>query len=614
MSNPPNQSRNGSHSRLTCEPCRDRKVKCNRVFPSCGRCIRLGFTCSYRDRISQRATQSAIISHLQERVRKQEALLALQSAANKPPSVTLMTTQAPSPSITSPSPHSGPSPSACVEKQRADSGAGSAMAEYNAAWFAGTTFDDSLGSMPTTIDWDMEIMSMRPDGAHITEDWLASTTSGQPLLSTPPAIIAAKDMDELHAIFFARIHPVMPIINEGQFRKDLQDSPHAVAVQSVSCTAALLATTVPEAQASLKQSCYVLARYYVDQCEAEEGFHPSWCMHFLRALLFLTRFEINNRSCARAWLTLGRAIRLAKIMRLDQIDCANEPLFPNVSLPEIVSPAAQTAVELEERRRCLWALYILEGLASIYTGTPGLLDESRLQVSLPSPGELDKDFQSSSLPHLGEAHTIAKSEILSPFCGLVLVVSVLRKVIYHTSQPSLPSSTSGFGYSCNLPGFWDRHFSLLRILKVVEALIEPLSLSRTLRSCAVAFNLHLVFHAVKVNLYEAAIDESERQELPFTEIDTNMDQLTSNALKIATAVRSNWCQQRLMCDNLSLSGAFVGWPLYTAIKALSRGASPDQSNPRASAIRILYDSLDDVEPSDGAWHRLLSQSCPSPRP
>lgn len=348
------------------------------MFPSCGRCIRLGFTCSYRDRISQRATQSAIISHLQERVRKQEALLALQSAANKPPSVTLMTTQAPSPSITSPSPHSGPSPSACVEKQRADSGAGSAMAEYNAAWFAGTTFDDSLGSMPTTIDWDMEIMSMRPDGAHITEDWLASTTSGQPLLSTPPAIIAAKDMDELHAIFFARIHPVMPIINEGQFRKDLQDSPHAVAVQSVSCTAALLATTVPEAQASLKQSCYVLARYYVDQCEAEEGFHPSWCMHFLRALLFLTRFEINNRSCARAWLTLGRAIRLAKIMRLDQIDCANEPLFPNVSLPEIVSPAAQTAVELEERRRCLWALYILEGLASIYTGTPGLLDESRV--------------------------------------------------------------------------------------------------------------------------------------------------------------------------------------------------------------------------------------------
>lgn len=94
---------------------------------------------------------------------------------------------------------------------------------------------------------------------------------------------------------------------------------------------------------------------------------------------------------------------------------------------------------------------------------------------------------------------------------------------------------------------------MLRILKVVEALIEPLSLSRTLRSCAVAFNLHLVFHAVKVNLYEAAIDESERQELPFTEIDTNMDQLTSNALKIATAVRSNWCQQRLMVRLISFS-------------------------------------------------------------
>ena len=162
-------------------------------------------------------------------------------------------------------------------------------------------------------------------------------------------------------------------------------------------------------------------------------------------------------------------------------------------------------------------------------------------MSLPSAGDLNLDFKPASLPNISEVDLMDKSETLTPFCGLVLVVSVLRKVLEHISQ-SLPSSN--FESRWNPPGFWDRHYSLLKLLRVREALIEPMTSPRTLYSDAVVFNLYLVLHAIKVKLYEAAMEESERQGLPHTTVSDNNEHVNANALKIATAVRSSWGHQR----------------------------------------------------------------------
>lgn len=615
----------GSHARLTCEPCRERKVKCNRAFPSCNRCTRLGFTCAYRSRITHRASQSAVISQLQKRIRETEALLAPQlTGANMDLfNDNFMPLPSTSPSFTtptSPGPTLSLSPTA-TGKPLTDRDHVPVTADYNLAWLSSTTFDDSQSLVPTTVDMDMalamELEPIRSDHPQqqswprSTGDWFATGTPESTQSSTPAHSISAKDLQDLHGVYFNHIHSVMPIINSNRFYQALQETPDAVAVKSVSYAIALLATTVPETPASLKKPCYALTKHYVDECELDDGFNPSWCMNFLQALLLLTRFEINNRSCARAWLTLGRAIRLAKIMRLDQMDSVGLPREPNISLPEIQLPATHDVVELEERRRCFWALYILEGLACIYTGSPGLLhDYKQLQVALPSPGDLDADFKQASLPNIDQVQSISRPELLTPFSGLVLTVSILRKVFEHTEQAA---ATDRVESQWSSPGFWDRHYSLLKLIRIRETLIEPMTLPRALYSDPVAFNVYLVFHAVKVKLYEAAIQEGERQDLPPTTVAANEDQLIANALKIATAVRSSWGHQRFSCDNSSLSGAFVGWPLYIAIKALSRSTLPDHKQSRAPTVQMLHDSLDDVELSDGPWHRLLSQ-CPSPRP
>jgi hypothetical protein len=160
---------------------------------------------------------------------------------------------------------------------------------------------------------------------------------------------------------------------------------------------------------------------------------------------------------------------------------------------------------------------------------------------LPSPGDLDADFKLASLSIIDQVQSISQVGLITPFCGLVLTVSVLRKVFEHTLQAA-PTDKSESQWGS--PGFWDRHYSLLKLIRVRETLIEPMTLPRALYSDPVAFNVYLVFYAVKVKLYEAAIEEGERQDLPPTTVAASEAQLIVNALKIATAVRSSWGHQR----------------------------------------------------------------------
>ncbi|KAH9869104.1 hypothetical protein J1614_008181 [Plenodomus biglobosus] len=205
----------------------------------------------------------------------------------------------------------------------------------------------------------------------------------------------------------------------------------------------------------------------------------------------------------------------------------------------------------------------------------------------------------ASLPIIDQVQSITRPELLTPFSGLVLTVFALRKVFEHTLQTATAERIEP---QWGLPGFWDRHYSLLKLIRVLETLIEPMTLPQALYSDPVAFNIYLVFHVVKID-YEGAIQEGERRDLPLATVAAIEDELIANALKIAAA-----------CDSSSLSGAFVGWSLHIAVKALSRSTLPDHKQSRAPTIQMLHASLDDVELSDGTWHKGLSQVCPHPRP
>ena len=68
-----NASQNNNPGRLACDVCRERKVRCDRADPKCGRCTRLDYDCSYHGRTRHRAAQADLprqLSHLQDRLGK----------------------------------------------------------------------------------------------------------------------------------------------------------------------------------------------------------------------------------------------------------------------------------------------------------------------------------------------------------------------------------------------------------------------------------------------------------------------------------------------------------------------------------------------------------------
>lgn len=85
---PPRNSKSGKTGRLACDTCRERKVACNRDYPRCGRCARLGNPCSYRGRARYRDSQADLprqLKQLQDRLSQAEAKLSTQQQQHLPP-------------------------------------------------------------------------------------------------------------------------------------------------------------------------------------------------------------------------------------------------------------------------------------------------------------------------------------------------------------------------------------------------------------------------------------------------------------------------------------------------------------------------------------------------
>ncbi|RYP20499.1 hypothetical protein DL765_002744 [Monosporascus sp. GIB2] len=571
--------------------------------------LTLGYECTYRDRASHRANQAAVIQQLQERVREAEARLAQQSTKSHEAK------QAVGRSTTPPEPQSTPTTTASMSalsrtatselaKELLSDGVSRDDArplgctEFDFGAIDTSSFECTFSQLPTT---EMEVDD--PLAAWNDDVERPSMDPGSSNGAAPPAI-SPEDLNSLHQVFFESFSPVMPILARRRFDRDLQVNPGAAAVKSVGFTVALLAISLSEPHRHLEKTCYILARRYIDVCECDVVADSLGSINFLQALLFLTRYELNNRSCARAWLMLGRATRLARMMRLDEMDRLGAPALAEANLPHVQLPATHDLVELEERRRCFWALYILEGLSTIYSGNLGALEDAKEQllVSLPSPGNLNQEFDPSPMPYVTEAPFVSNSDLISPFCGAVLVVSLARMVLKHASSRPKTAPLEG------MQGFWDRHYALVKLLNTYSALLKPLSTMRALYHDALAFNVHLVFSAAELRLYEAAIHEGEAQNLPPLVNAEAAKHIQTSALRTATTIRSMWSRQRQMCDNLSLSGSFVAWPLCMAIKSLNRDiVTADDKSARSNLLQVLHDALDEVEQPGGPWHRSVAR-------
>lgn len=156
---------------------------------------------------------------------------------------------------------------------------------------------------------------------------------------------------------------MMPIIDRTRFEHEVSQSCPTLELQTLSyAMGALAAFSVPELH-DYANLYHEQARNLIDLCERQESGDSLGNINFLEAYVILTLYELNQPNFARAYLTLGRAIRLVQILGLDSVK-SKPGMYARWGLSKqpnhSISPAEQ-----EERRRVFWSLFIFDSFASL---------------------------------------------------------------------------------------------------------------------------------------------------------------------------------------------------------------------------------------------------------
>lgn len=158
----------------------------------------------------------------------------------------------------------------------------------------------------------------------------------------------------------------MPIINRSRFQTESAQNFPPIEVQVLSYAVACLGAVSVPGFNDYADKYYNHARHLLEVCEQQDNSGSLATVNALQAYVLLTLFEFKRPNFARAWMTLGRATRLAKIMGLEEVDshCKKSEQWKGWGVPAQLPPASGPG-DMEERRRTFWLLYTLDAFATL---------------------------------------------------------------------------------------------------------------------------------------------------------------------------------------------------------------------------------------------------------
>lgn len=193
--------------------------------------------------------------------------------------------------------------------------------------------------------------------------------------------LALADLIVSHQSYFNYVHAVLPMVNRHRFFGELEVSSHRPEMKSLSYSIALLGATVTPEQVEAERNFYHHAKKYLSIAESDDEAPGFNSLNMLQAVILIAYYEFRRTSFARAWLSLGRANRLAKMLGLYAMD-QDDKVEPrsNFVLP-LPEPAG--LADMEERRRSFWVLFTFDAYASIRTGSKTSIDEEEVLFYFP---------------------------------------------------------------------------------------------------------------------------------------------------------------------------------------------------------------------------------------
>ncbi|GAA5874387.1 hypothetical protein JCM3774_005023 [Rhodotorula dairenensis] len=209
-------------------------------------------------------------------------------------------------------------------------------------------------------------------------------------------------MLDLADIYFSTLHLHLPFLHRRRFLYTVHNSASLAAAPSQSLVFAVLALAAAyhDNPAIRAQGVYwyAKARERVDFA-ISANVHPlsgsrvaTLTVEMVQALCLLALIEMGQSDHQRAFLSLGQAVRIAAMLGLtrmdeDRVADRTGQMVEKRLRPPALHPLPEDAVLLEECRRTMCAVYVLDRFESATVGWPAAIAEIDVRVLLPCPDD-----------------------------------------------------------------------------------------------------------------------------------------------------------------------------------------------------------------------------------
>ncbi|KAI1339580.1 fungal-specific transcription factor [Xylariaceae sp. FL0016] len=563
--------------RLACMICRKRKLRCDGIKPSCSTCTRLGHSCAYDEVRKKSGPKRGYVKALEERLKQVEELLKTQDpATNTSPDTTKVASsafeqvqpqQAPvtadfsvtDPSITIASDRdmdrwrfNGDSPQA---------GPG-ALDDFN---FAGN-MSMGMNSIDPSFTWEMIGLGLE-----------------EPL---PPQ----ETIDELHQIYFEKVHPSIPMIQKFRYLAAMNLAPNQRPPVALRYAMWTLACSITEKYSDMKELFYQRARRYIEADYTKGYGEYMITVAHCQTHVLLASYEFKMMYFPRAWMSTGSAVRLSQMIGLHRLD------GNGLDVKQCLPPPRDWT-EKEERRRTFWMAFCEDRYASIGTGWPMTIDERDVMTNLPASEEAFNMSRPEQTQTLNDSMSPAGAGKLSPFGGIVLMACLFGRNLTHLHRPDVDDRDHDMNGE-----FWKRHRHMDNIL-----LNTSLCLPAHLKLPVGLANPNIVFtnmniHTSTICLHQAAIFKADRNRLPPTVSAESKVRCITAANEIASIMR--------MVSHLDLSAMnpFISFCLYVAARVFVQylKSRPDDSQ-TADSLRFLLAAMNALKRKNPLTESFLVQ-------
>lgn len=239
----------------------------------------------------------------------------------------------------------------------------------------------------TTSKSSARMSEMTGSSAAQTGTGLSTTTAESPGSLPPESFpLSTENMVDLLEIFFADYHPFLPCIHHRTYLDHVKSDTETA--KSSPLFWALLSVAVSRHGQSylrcLQHIFLARARSIFDRQSSQ----IACSIQTLQAAVWVVFQTYTSGDLTEAWLFLGKACRLAALLRLDRIDHDRaERSYPALR--------PRNEIEKEEQRKTVWTLFLLDRFISCFVGFPLAIDERQFRVNFPIDDDIFQNVNCS---------------------------------------------------------------------------------------------------------------------------------------------------------------------------------------------------------------------------